>query len=74
MTQNRAQIKTEILAGLTTFLTMSYIIIVNPLILSTEGTGMTHSGVLTATVLLVFSVASIKIFNNLFNTASTVRV
>ncbi|MGH9200789.1 MAG: solute carrier family 23 protein, partial [Vicinamibacterales bacterium] len=31
---------------------MSYIVIVNPTILSTDGTGMTFSGVLTATVLV----------------------
>ena len=41
----------EILAGITTFLTMSYIIIVNPAILS-DGTGMSFSGVLAATVLV----------------------
>tara|TARA_R110002049_G_scaffold45185_2_gene132025 strand:- start:1195 stop:2460 length:1266 start_codon:yes stop_codon:yes gene_type:complete len=46
--------KTEIIAGITTFLTMSYIIVVNPAILSTEGTGMSFSGVLTATVLISF--------------------
>jgi AGZA family xanthine/uracil permease-like MFS transporter len=48
-------IKTEFLAGLTTFLTMSYIVIVNPAILATEGTGMPHSGIVTATVLVAFS-------------------
>ncbi len=47
--------KREIIAGLTTFFTMSYIVIVNPAILSTHGTGMSFSGVLTATVLLAFS-------------------
>lgn len=46
---------TEALAGLTTFLTMSYIVIVNPSILSTAGTGMPFNGVLTATVVLAFS-------------------
>ncbi len=45
---------TEILAGITTFLTMSYIIVVNPSILATEGTGMSFTGVMTATVLLAF--------------------
>ena len=45
-------LRTEILAGVTTFLTMSYIVVVNPAILSTEGTGMPMSGVLTATVLI----------------------
>ncbi|MCD6318665.1 NCS2 family permease [Candidatus Aerophobetes bacterium] len=47
----------ELVAGLTTFLTMSYIIIVNPLIL-TDGTGMKFAGVLTATI-LVSSISSI---------------
>jgi AGZA family xanthine/uracil permease-like MFS transporter len=43
---------TEIVAGVTTFFTMAYIVVVNPAILSTEGTGMPFSGVLTATVLV----------------------
>jgi len=47
----------ELIAGLTTFLTMSYIIIVNPHIL-TDGTGMDFTGVLTATI-LVSSISSI---------------
>ena len=45
---------TEILAGVTTFFTMAYIVIVNPTILATEGTGMPFDGVLTATVLVCF--------------------
>ena len=48
----RPSLGTEIVAGMTTFFTMSYIVIVNPTILSTEGTGMPFSGVLTATVLV----------------------
>jgi AGZA family xanthine/uracil permease-like MFS transporter len=40
----------EVLGGATTFLSMSYIIVVNPSILST-GTGMPFSGVMAATVL-----------------------
>lgn len=47
-------LKTEIAAGLTTFFTMSYIVVLNPAILATQGTGMSFSGVLTATVLLCF--------------------
>ena len=47
-------VRTEAIAGITTFFTMSYIVVVNPSILSTEGTGMAFSGVLTATVLLCF--------------------
>ena len=33
-------VRTELLAGLATFLTMAYITVVNPITLSTEGTGM----------------------------------
>ncbi len=43
--------RTEVVAGLTTFLATSYIVVVNPAILS-DGTGMPFDGVLTATVLL----------------------
>lgn len=49
---DRPPLGTEIIAGITTFFTMAYIVIVNPTILSTEGTGMPFSGVLTATVLV----------------------
>src|SRR4029450_2011136 len=45
----------EIVAGITTFLTMSYIVVVNPGILSTPGTGVPFSGALTATVLIASS-------------------
>jgi AGZA family xanthine/uracil permease-like MFS transporter len=48
-------LKREALAGLTTFFTMAYIVVLNPAILSGSGTGMPFSGVLTATVLLSFS-------------------
>jgi AGZA family xanthine/uracil permease-like MFS transporter len=51
---SKPNIRTEAIAGITTFFTMSYIVVVNPSILSTEGTGMAFSGVLTATVLLCF--------------------
>ena len=51
----RRDARTEIIAGITTFFTMSYIVIVNPSILSTTGTGMPVSGVLTATVLVCIS-------------------
>ena len=46
---------TEAVAGITTFFTMAYILVVNPSILSTPGTGMPFSGVLTATALLCVS-------------------
>jgi AGZA family xanthine/uracil permease-like MFS transporter len=47
-----AHVRTEAIAGITTFFTMAYIVVVNPAILSTPGTGMAFSGVLTATVLI----------------------
>ncbi|MBI9071006.1 MAG: NCS2 family permease [Melioribacteraceae bacterium] len=48
--ENRTNLKTEIIAGITTFLATMYIIVVNPGIIS--ATGMPFSGVLTATVLV----------------------
>lgn len=48
--ENQTDIRTEILAGITTFLTMSYILAVNPMILSKAG--LPFSGVLTATILV----------------------
>ena len=51
----KTNIRTEVIAGITTFLTMAYIVIVNPAILSTEGTGISFSGALTATVLVCFT-------------------
>ena len=51
----KPSIRTEAIAGITTFFTMVYIVVVNPSILSNEGTGMAFSGVLTATVLLCFT-------------------
>src|ERR1051326_4702397 len=47
-------LRREAIAGITTFFTMAYIVVVNPAILSTPGTGMAFSGVLTATVLVCF--------------------
>jgi len=47
--ENGTNVKTELLAGLTTFLTMAYIIIVNPNILSL--TGMDRGAVFVATIL-----------------------
>lgn len=52
-----SSVSKEIIAGITTFLTMSYIIVVNPQILS-AGTEMPHSGILTATI-LVCAISSI---------------
>jgi AGZA family xanthine/uracil permease-like MFS transporter len=53
-TTSTHHIRTEAIAGITTFFTMAYIVVVNPSILSTPGTGMTFSGTLTATVLICF--------------------
>jgi AGZA family xanthine/uracil permease-like MFS transporter len=53
--QHRSHLYTEAIAGVTTFFTMAYIVVVNPSILSTPGTGMPFNGVLTATVLVCFT-------------------
>ena len=55
MPPSRPVVLRELIAGVTTFVTMAYIVVVNPAILSTPGTGMPFSGVLTATVLLSFA-------------------
>ena len=47
--ENRTTVQTELLAGLTTFMTMAYILAVNPLILSAAG--MDAGAVFTATAL-----------------------
>ncbi len=47
---NRTNFKTEVLAGITTFITGMYIIVVNPSIL--KDTGISYTTGLTATVLL----------------------
>src|SRR2546422_8134077 len=52
--ESKTSLRTEAIAGITTFFTTAYIVVLNPSILSTEGTGMAFSGVLTATVLLCF--------------------
>ncbi|HPE78320.1 MAG TPA: NCS2 family permease [Draconibacterium sp.] len=50
--QNKTTVRTEVLAGITTFMTMAYILAVNPDILS--ATGMDKGAVFTATVLSAF--------------------
>jgi len=47
LSENKTDAKTEILAGITTFMTMAYILAVNPSILS--ATGMDSGAVFTAT-------------------------
>src|SRR5215831_18496367 len=52
----KPNLKTEAVAGITTFFTMAYIVVVNPQIISAGGkTGMAFSGVLTATVVICFT-------------------
>ena len=52
LSENKTDAKTEILAGITTFMTMAYILAVNPSILS--ATGMDSGAVFTATALAAF--------------------
>lgn len=49
--ENKTNMRTEIIAGITTFMTMAYILVVNPSILGMEGVGMDPGGVFTATAL-----------------------
>jgi AGZA family xanthine/uracil permease-like MFS transporter len=50
--ENNTNVRTEIIAGLTTFITMAYILIVNPLTLTAGGaTGMDFNAVFVATAL-----------------------
>ena len=61
--ENNTTAKTEILAGVTTFMTMAYILAVNPSILSAAG--MEHGAVFTATVLASFlGTACMALFAN----------
>ena len=50
--ENNTNVKTEVIAGITTFMTMAYILAVNPNILS--ATGMDANAVLIATALASF--------------------
>ena len=50
--ENHTDVKTEVMAGITTFMTMAYILAVNPNILS--ATGMNSNGVFIATALSAF--------------------
>ncbi len=62
--KNGTSIKTEVLAGISTFLMMAYIIVVNPGILSTAG--MPFSGVLFATVMVsALSSIAMGLYSNL---------
>ncbi|MBN2814243.1 MAG: NCS2 family permease [Bacteroidales bacterium] len=62
--ENHTNSRTEIIAGITTFMTMAYILAVNPLILS--ATGMDRDAVFTATALSSFvAIAIMAFFANL---------
>jgi AGZA family xanthine/uracil permease-like MFS transporter len=61
--ENRTTIRIEIIAGLTTYLTMAYIVFVNPLILS--GAGMDRGAVFVATCLAsAFATVLMALFAN----------
>lgn len=61
--ENKTDVKTEIMAGITTFMTMAYILAVNPNILS--ATGMDANAVLIATALAAFvGTAMMALFAN----------
>jgi AGZA family xanthine/uracil permease-like MFS transporter len=45
-----ASLTGDVIGGVTTFFTMAYIVVVNPSILSSPGTGMPFAGAMTATV------------------------
>lgn len=62
--ENKTTVKTEVMAGITTFMTMAYILAVNPSILSDAG--MDADGVLIATCLASFiGTAIMGLFANL---------
>ena len=52
LSENKTNVKTEVMAGITTFMTMAYILAVNPSILSAAG--MDPTAVLLATALASF--------------------
>ena len=56
LNEHGTSVKTEILAGVTTFLTMAYILFVNPTILSS--TGMPKDAVFVATCVICWHVVS----------------
>ena len=62
--QNKTTVRTELIAGLITFLTMSYILVVNPNILG--ATGMDRAALFTATALSsVIATLFMAFFSNL---------
>jgi len=64
LTENKTTVKTEIVAGITTFMTMAYILAVNPGILSE--TGMDKNALFTATALAsVIAILVMSLWANL---------
>jgi AGZA family xanthine/uracil permease-like MFS transporter len=51
---NGTTVRTEVVAGITTFLAMAYIVFVNPYFLGSEGAGMNDGAVFVATCLAAF--------------------
>lgn len=61
--ENNTTVRTEIMAGITTFMTMAYILVVNPIILSASG--MDSGALLTATCIASFiGTACMALFAN----------
>ena len=58
--ENHTDVKTEVLAGITTFMTMAYILAVNPGILG--ATGMDSGAVFTATAVSILGVTLSQFF------------
>ncbi|MDP9021550.1 MAG: NCS2 family permease [Actinomycetota bacterium] len=50
--ERRTDVRTEVVAGVTTFMTMAYILFVNPAILGLEGAGLEFGAVLSVTALV----------------------
>jgi adenine/guanine/hypoxanthine permease len=66
LTENKTSVRTEVLAGVTTFLTMAYIIVVQPAVLSGKifgaDTGMDFGAVTTATCISAAVATAIMAF------------
>ncbi len=63
LSSNKTSVKTELIAGATTFIATMYIVIVNPMILSQAG--MRYEAVLTATIIVcVFSSIMMGVYAN----------
>ena len=60
--ENGTNVKTEIIAGITTFMTMAYILIVNPDILSAAG--MDRGAVFTATAIAALATIAMAFLAN----------